>query len=149
MRLCNVDPGLIDPVYYWGVPGFRGDLSLLEGNTPILVNIVNHFWVCPTLVHFTPHMGLLIPHISKQGFLNPGSTCRNKSRAPVRSLGSCFAGWAPWCNAQSSPEVKFRVDGCNLRLAASAFLQVGKRSASPGLFARNDSEHVSKHRENE
>ena len=22
----------------WGVPGFSGDLSLLEGNTPILIN---------------------------------------------------------------------------------------------------------------
>ena len=34
----HVDPGLINPCLLMGVPGFSGDLSLLEGNTPILIN---------------------------------------------------------------------------------------------------------------
>ena len=42
----NVDPGLIRPCLLWGCPGFGGDLSLLEGNNPILIS----------------------------GFINPGST---------------------------------------------------------------------------
>ena len=37
-RPTNVDPGLINCLLIWVCPWFSGDLSLLEGNTPILIN---------------------------------------------------------------------------------------------------------------
>ena len=76
----NVDPGLINPcLLIWVFPNFVGDLSLLEGNTPILTNrgllirgqhyVVPHlklsslkflkwsptrgFWVVPVVTCFT------------------------------------------------------------------------------------------------
>ena len=41
-QLTNVDPALINPsLLIGGIPGFSGESSLLEGNTPILINRVD------------------------------------------------------------------------------------------------------------
>ena len=69
-RTCsNVDPGLTTPLVdeYAGVPGFSGDSSLVKGNTP---------------------------HISKQSFINPGSTYVNIHLEPTLLVTYLFLAGA-------------------------------------------------------